>query len=121
MNIIITVVFVSLTLVCAEQYTNKYDGINLDEILSNKKVLSAYVNCLLDKGRCSVDGRELKEHVTDALSTGCKKCTGPQKSGVRKVIRHMIKYEKASWALLKRKYDPSGTFARKYEQELKKL
>ncbi|XP_047514946.1 ejaculatory bulb-specific protein 3-like [Pieris napi] len=108
-----------VTLASAQQYTTKYDNINLDEILSNKKVLNGYLNCVLDKGRCSVDGKELKSHIADALRTGCKKCTEPQKRGTTKVIRHLIKYEKEAWVSLQKKYDPAGTYAKKYERELK--
>lgn len=43
-----------------EKYTDKYDNIDLDEILSNKRLLMAYVNCVLDKGKCSPEGKELK-------------------------------------------------------------
>ncbi|CAK1550709.1 unnamed protein product [Leptosia nina] len=109
----------AVTIVAAQKYTNKYDGINLDEILTNKKVLTGYVNCALDKGRCSVDGKELKSHIADALRTGCKKCTEAQKLGTQKVIRHLIKHEKEAWANLQKKYDPVGIYAKKYERELK--
>ena len=46
---------------CAdEQYSTKYDNIDLDEILNNRRLLTGYVNCLLDKGACSPEGVELK-------------------------------------------------------------
>lgn len=43
-----------------DKYTNKYDNIDLDEILNNRRLLRNYVNCLLDKGNCTPDGNELK-------------------------------------------------------------
>lgn len=43
-----------------EKYTDKYDNINLQEILDNKRLLMSYVNCILDKGRCNAEGKELK-------------------------------------------------------------
>lgn len=42
------------------QYTDKYDNINLDEILDNRRVLVTYIKCALDLARCSPDGKELK-------------------------------------------------------------
>ncbi|XP_045501573.1 allergen Tha p 1-like [Colias croceus] len=119
MKVFLSLLILSVTAIAAQRYTDKYDGINIDEILSNKKVLSSYISCLLDKGRCSVNGKELKSHVADALQTGCSKCTDQQKLGSRKVIRHMIKYEKQAWASLQKKYDPAGKYAKKYERELK--
>lgn len=43
-----------------ERYTDRYDHLNLDEIISNKRLLSSYIKCILDKGRCSPEGKELK-------------------------------------------------------------
>lgn len=44
----------------ADQYTDRYDNINIDEILSNKRLLTSYIKCILDKGRCTPEGKELK-------------------------------------------------------------
>lgn len=41
-------------------YTTKYDNIDLDEIIHNDRLLKNYVDCLLEKGRCTPDGLELK-------------------------------------------------------------
>lgn len=42
------------------KYTDRFDNINVDEILVNKRLLSAYIMCVLDKGKCTNEGRELK-------------------------------------------------------------
>lgn len=42
------------------KYTTKYDNIDIDQILSNDRLFTNYYNCLLDKGKCSPDGQELK-------------------------------------------------------------
>lgn len=41
-------------------YTTKYDYIDMKEIISNKRILDSYVDCLLDKGPCNAEGKELK-------------------------------------------------------------
>lgn len=56
----------------------------------------------------------------DALETGCEKCTDAQKKGTDKVIHHMIKNEVPAWKELAAKYDPSGEYRKKYEDEAKK-
>lgn len=43
-----------------DHYTDKYDNVDLDEILANKKLLEGYVKCILDQGKCTPDGKELK-------------------------------------------------------------
>lgn len=42
------------------KYTTKYDDINVDEILGNKRVLSNYIKCILDEGPCTPEGREFR-------------------------------------------------------------
>jgi hypothetical protein len=43
-----------------EKYTTKYDNINLDEILQSDRLLDNYIKCLLEKGKCTPEGTELK-------------------------------------------------------------
>lgn len=45
---------------CDETYDGKYDNIDIDEILKNERLLTNYVNCLMEEGPCTEDGRELK-------------------------------------------------------------
>lgn len=46
---------------CAEdKYTTKYDNIDIDEILRSDRLLKNYINCILNRGRCTSDGAELK-------------------------------------------------------------
>lgn len=44
----------------AEKYTSAYENIDVDSILSNKRILTNYIKCMLDEGPCTADGRELK-------------------------------------------------------------
>ena len=45
---------------CDETYDGKYDNVDIDEILKSERLLTNYVNCLMDEGPCTEDGRELK-------------------------------------------------------------
>lgn len=45
-------------------YTTKYDGIELEEILANDRILTNYVRCLLEQGPCTPDGKELKSRYS---------------------------------------------------------
>lgn len=48
------------TVVMAQKYPVKFDQVNIETVLSNDRVLSNYIKCLLDKGACTREGRELK-------------------------------------------------------------
>lgn len=43
-----------------EKYSSKYDNMNLDEVLGNKRLLNGYMKCALDQGPCTAEGKELK-------------------------------------------------------------
>ena len=101
--------------VCDDKYTDKYDNVNVDEILANERLLKGYVDCVLERGKCTPEGKELKEHLRDAIETGCKKCTKPQEEGATKVIDFLIKNKLEVWRELVAKFDPEGKWRKKYE------
>lgn len=45
------------------KYTTKYDNVDLDEIIKSDRLMKNYVNCLLEKGKCTPDGAELKSKL----------------------------------------------------------
>lgn len=44
-------------------YTTKYDNFDVDAVLNNQRLLRSYANCLLDKGSCTAEGKELKSKL----------------------------------------------------------
>lgn len=46
-----------------DKYTDKYDNINVDDILGSKRLLKSYLTCLLDKSPCTPEGSELKRKL----------------------------------------------------------
>lgn len=43
-----------------EKYPTRYDNIDVDSILASERLLKNYMNCLLDKGSCSPEGKLLR-------------------------------------------------------------
>lgn len=41
-------------------YTSQYDNFDVDRILHSERLLKSYIKCLLDKGPCTKEGRDLK-------------------------------------------------------------
>ncbi|XP_028174915.1 allergen Tha p 1-like [Ostrinia nubilalis] len=123
-----TFVLLALSLVVAvayarpgAQYTDKWDHINVDEILESQRLLRGYVDCLLDKGRCTPDGKALKETLPDALEHDCSKCTEKQKASSDKVIRHLINKQPDYWKELSAKYDPNNIYQDKYKDKIEEV
>ncbi|XP_032519918.1 ejaculatory bulb-specific protein 3-like [Danaus plexippus] len=98
-----------------DKYTDRYDDINVDEILSNKRLFTSYIKCLMDQGRCTPEGNTLKVHVTDAIQNSCSKCTEIQKTKARKVVNYIRENNKDVWDELIKKYDPKDEYKEKYE------
>ncbi|XP_053615073.1 ejaculatory bulb-specific protein 3 [Plodia interpunctella] len=100
---------------CDDTYTDRYDDIDVDEIVANRRLLTPYLKCILDEGRCTPEGKELKVHIKDAMQTACSKCTPVQKSKARKVVKHIQTNEEDYWKKLIAKYDPDNQYRSIYE------
>nr|CAJ01448.1 hypothetical protein [Apis mellifera] len=123
-SIICLVLMAAIVLVAArpdESYTSKFDNINVDEILHSDRLLNNYFKCLMDEGRCTAEGNELKRVLPDALATDCKKCTDKQREVIKKVIKFLVENKPELWDSLANKYDPDKKFRVKFEEEAKKL
>nr|AOG12900.1 chemosensory protein [Eogystia hippophaecolus] len=121
---IVVCLFAVVTIASArpdDKYTDKYDKINLDEILENRRLLIPYLKCILEQGKCSPEGKELKSHIQEALENYCAKCTETQRNGTRRVIGHLINNEEEYWGQLKAKYDPTNKYVTKYEDDLRSV
>ncbi|XP_065214011.1 ejaculatory bulb-specific protein 3-like [Planococcus citri] len=99
-------------------YTTRYDNINLDEILSSKRLVNNYVQCLVNGKPCSPEGLELRRILPDALKTKCAKCSQKQKEGALKVIQTVQKDYPEDWKKLVAKWDPNGEYFKAFQQEV---
>nr|QLI62041.1 chemosensory protein 10 [Streltzoviella insularis] len=97
-----------------QTYTTKYDNVNLDEILASDRLLTGYINCLLDKGPCTPDGKELKRTLPDAITNDCQKCNTRQREGADQVMHYIIDHRTEDWKELEEKYNSDGSYKRKY-------
>ncbi|CAH1116677.1 unnamed protein product [Phaedon cochleariae] len=101
-----------------EKYTTKYDNIDIDEILKSERLLKNYVDCLMDRGNCTPDGKELKDKLADAMKSECSKCSDKQREGSKKVLQFLLKNKRATFDEIESKYDPDGLYLKKYKDKL---
>lgn len=52
-----------------DKYTTKYDGVDVDEILKSDRLFNNYFKCLMDKGKCTPDGKFCFDGVYQLLLT----------------------------------------------------
>ncbi|XP_068083770.1 ejaculatory bulb-specific protein 3-like [Anabrus simplex] len=110
------VLAVAASVLADEKYSDKYDNVDLDEILTNDRLLTKYKDCLVsnsDNG-CTEDAKALKRVLSEALSNDCAKCTEKQKSGAQKAIKFLHANKPEVWKELEAKYDPTGQFLQRH-------
>ncbi|GAB1860984.1 Chemosensory protein [Camponotus japonicus] len=122
MKFALVCLFAISTIVCVygrpqDHYTDKFDNIDVDQILNNDRLLKRYVDCLLERShvKCPSEALELKKVLADAMATDCAKCTDRQKEIARKALDFLIINKTDMWNDLKSKYDPEEKYAKKYE------
>ncbi|XP_063540195.1 ejaculatory bulb-specific protein 3-like isoform X2 [Cydia strobilella] len=92
----------------ADKYNSKYDNFDVETLITNDRLLKSYINCFLDKGRCTPEGTDFKKTLPDAVETTCAKCTEKQKGNIKKVIKAIQARHPRQWDELVKKNDPTG-------------
>lgn len=118
MKYVLIAILVTLAVVAArpETYTSRFDNVDVDRILNTKRLFDSYFKCLMDNGKCTPDGKELKKLLPDALKTNCEKCTEKQRDGTDRVLRFIVHNKPEEWKQLKAKYDPDNIYIQKYRE-----
>ncbi|XP_065083462.1 ejaculatory bulb-specific protein 3-like [Ochlerotatus camptorhynchus] len=118
------VVALALIAVAAAQdesmYTNKFDNINLDEILQSNRLFKNYYNCLTDAGPCTPEGNELKRVLPEALETNCAKCSQKQRESGTRAIKYATENRPEEWKVLRARFDPENKYVEQYLAEAEK-
>lgn len=96
------------------KYESKYDNIDIDQILTNKRLMDNYMKCLVKEGSCTPDGQLLRDTLPDAIENGCSKCTEKQKSGSEKVINFVLENRPEDWKKIEKMYDPERKYVKMY-------
>ncbi|XP_070168928.1 ejaculatory bulb-specific protein 3-like [Polyergus mexicanus] len=96
---LVTLIGIALLCVFAEElYSDKYDYIDINEILKNDKLREQYYQCYMDTGPCpTADAKFFKEMASEALQTKCKKCTEKQKEMLDLVVDWYTKNKPDQW------------------------
>ncbi|XP_030388277.1 ejaculatory bulb-specific protein 3 [Scaptodrosophila lebanonensis] len=117
MKIFLLILALAVAVYAEEKYTTKYDNIDVDEILKSERLFNNYFKCLIETGKCTPEGRELKKYLPDALKTECSKCSEKQKTNTDKIIRFIIDNKPEEWKQLQAKYDPDEIYIKRYRAQ----
>ncbi|KAG7301527.1 hypothetical protein JYU34_014493 [Plutella xylostella] len=96
-------------------YDDSKSNLDIDELVSNERLLKGYAHCFLETGPCTPEGNNIKKIIPEALENVCKKCTPKQRVMVRKMIAAFKEKLPAEWSELAKTYDSEG----KYKENVK--
>ncbi|KAG5683690.1 hypothetical protein PVAND_012956 [Polypedilum vanderplanki] len=96
-------------------YSSRYDNIDVETIFRSARLLSNYVDCLLDKKPCPPEGKDLKRVLPHALRTKCARCTKIQKDKALDVITRLYYHHPSTYLALAERYDPTGEYTKNFE------
>ncbi|XP_070169011.1 ejaculatory bulb-specific protein 3-like [Polyergus mexicanus] len=96
---LVTLIGIALLCVFAEElYSDKYDYIDVKEILNNNKLQDQYYQCFMETGPCpTADAKFFKEIGSELFQTKCKKCTEKQKEMLNIIVDWYTKNEPEQW------------------------
>ena len=94
---------------------NRLANFDIKTLLKNDRILNNYMKCILDRGPCTSEGRDLKNHLPEALETTCGKCSDKQKKDTKTLINHLETKKQQIFNDVKAKYDPSGERIRAFK------
>jgi len=106
---------ISLVLVAVNAQLSRLANFDIDVLLKNDRILNNYMKCILDKGPCTNDGRDLKRHLPEALDTTCGQCSHKQKKDTKRLINHLETKKRQIFTEVQAKYDPSGERIRAFK------
>ncbi|VEN51839.1 unnamed protein product [Callosobruchus maculatus] len=112
--IVLTWMSVALA-VPVQYYATKYDHIDVEMILNNRRMVNYYSGCLLNKGPCPPEGVEFKRILPEALRTNCERCTEKQKTVTLRAVRRLKKEYPKVWAQLQHEWDPDDIYVKQFE------
>lgn len=82
-------------------YSDKYDYVDVDNILSNPRIREQYYNCFLGSSTCvTPDAKFFKDKFPEAIVTKCKRCTEKQKESFEKIVLYYTEKEPEKWNVI---------------------
>ncbi|XP_066263128.1 uncharacterized protein [Euwallacea similis] len=97
------------------KYATKYDHLDVEMILNNRRMVNYYAACLLSQGPCPPEGVEFKRILPEALQTNCGRCTEKQATVTLRAIRRLKKEYPKIWTQLSQQWDPDDVYIKKFE------
>jgi len=81
-----------------------FEGVDVDSILRNEKLIGKHIKCARDEGRCDTNGQSLKIMLPRIINEDCAGCSDEQITNSNKVVDWMMVHRPEDWIFIKAKY-----------------
>ncbi|XP_059487412.1 uncharacterized protein LOC132203567 [Neocloeon triangulifer] len=99
-------------------FPSRLDNIDMDRILTNRRLVHNYVGCMVNQKPCTAEGKEFKRSLPDVLLTECSKCSVQMQRNIEHMVHVLQKEYPLEWKQLVKHYDPDGSYRKRYTQYL---
>ncbi|XP_045452258.1 allergen Tha p 1-like [Melitaea cinxia] len=120
MKLLIVLAFVAVVAARPDVDYNRYENFNVDEVIENRRLFKAYVECLQGVGKCTPEGNDLKTALPDGIQNSCSKCSEKLKTLVAKLIIAAQEQYPEEWESINKQYNPNGEHNEKMKEFLEK-
>ncbi|KAB0804919.1 hypothetical protein PPYR_01889 [Photinus pyralis] len=98
---------------------DEFDNIDIDEILSSKRLVDNYIHCFKTGQKCTPDGQKFRDVLPKAMKSKCEDCSPAQREKVFKVVEWAAQNRPDDFLELENIYDSQHEYRREFEAELK--
>nr|AGR39574.1 chemosensory protein 4 [Agrotis ipsilon] len=118
MKVVLLTLCFALGVLAQDKYESVNDDFDVSKVLNNDRLLQSYAKCLLNKGPCTSEVKEVKAKLPEALETRCAKCTDKQKQMGKVLAQEVKKNHPDIWKELVAMYDPQGKYQEAWKEFL---
>ncbi|KAF5299911.1 hypothetical protein FQR65_LT09306 [Abscondita terminalis] len=113
---VIAVVYV----VESENITDEFDGVDIDQILSSKRLVDNYLICFKTGQKCTRDGKKARELLPDVLQSKCSECNDVHVEKIQQILTWVVENKPDDFLELETIFDAEHKYREIYADELEK-
>nr|WGJ79148.1 chemosensory protein 9 [Conopomorpha sinensis] len=108
MKAVCVVLFVLVAAAMASNKEERYNNLDIEELVSNKCVFKSYLDCFRDSDFCNAITETYRPDYLEAMLTACSGCNDKQKHVAHRFIDAALEQFPAESELLATMMDPTG-------------
>ncbi|XP_050525834.1 ejaculatory bulb-specific protein 3-like [Daktulosphaira vitifoliae] len=96
-----------------KKYMKIMDTINVDELISNDRLMNTHFKCFLNEGPCVSQFKDLKKVLPELIKDNCSTCSDAQKTKMYNSIEKIRAKKPEEFDKFTKIYDPENKYFKK--------